>query len=1012
MAEFSKYVCWDSREAATLISTEAVSPATSVFFATHAALQIHRTHIQGGNAAGLGAPVDEHAVRRDFLNRPTPNGVLLMPVIGDSGTGKSHLVRWIKECTPSNDKRRVIYLPKLGTSLKSVVTALLDGVEGEDFDKLRSEVAEVVEQRDAAGLQNRLLNQLQEAILAAEPPIGAARFLVSPTGLPALLLDPHVRSHLLEPQRLIPQLVSRLLADRRDDEPERPQRFTLDDLPRIDEIDDPDHASLQARRLLGIINNRPELQPIVVELLNANLDTAVLNATVGIGRLQRALLDVRRLYAQQGKEIVLLIEDFALVQGLQRDLLDAIIEVGFRDGKATLAPIRTLLAVTPGYFAQLADTVLTRARAASPHMYDLDKQFDGTEMGTRRLMSFVGRYLNAARLGRDRLEKLAIHDGGKPPNACDDCAMATACHAGFGVTDEGHGLYPFNRAALMRAIHSTTAPEKPDAIVPRAILGAVVRNVLQEHAKSLREGAFPDGRFRQDYPTARADRPLPSAVQHAIDEADRADAARRKVVLEFWGDAPIEVLNLAPEIHSAFALPHLVTVPKTAAVRPIPTPEPQAKAEQNAAMSPSQRRVVQDIEEWQTRSVNLRQATAGELRKIISDAVSRRCDWSHPISAEPTAGEIRAAWPVKSTTVSIDGADAENQPGTANAPIKLKRTPANAQFLTGLVSLSAGQIAGNGVHLRRLQELADTRASSLKVRVREVRQFADEQLVLGLRAALLGALLAGKAHPAMSEPHLINAVIADGAGWHLDDGPPRTEDWLSTLDTHLKARRDLTASLRQAFGYAQGSTGQIRMIDTARLLPLLRSAAGSWTWAPVEGQAVPKWARPAVRGFNRLPALIDEQMTQLHATLLEYRRLLPVDSKGRDVVKAVAEAHAAGFRIGEAPDGDAEFIQLLGRADDIDWASIERLEQDVAKWNRTLDEPARKDAALRVVGQDHGRCLVDAIEFLQRSDRWLTVALQAVSSRAGATFTDAADEVKGVTNEWTMIRKTTNQATA
>jgi len=1002
MAEFSRYVCWDPVEAASLISTEAVSPSTSMFFATHAPLRIFRTHVQESQAADVGNPVNEHAVRHDFLNRPTANGVLLMPVIGDSGTGKSHLVRWIKECTPSDDKRRVIYLPKLGTSLKSVVTALLDDAAGEDFDALRAQVAEVTEQHDAAGLQNRLLNNLQEAILAAEPPAGPARILVAPSGLPALLLDPHVRDHLLQPDRLIPQLVAKLLVDRRDDEPERPPRFTIEDLPT--KIDDPGQASAQARHLLGMITMRAEWQPIIVDLLNANLDTAVLNATVGLGRLQRALLDIRRLYAEQGKEIILLIEDFALIQGLQRDLLDAIIEVGYRDGKAMLAPIRTLMAVTPGYFVQLADTVLTRARAASPHMYDLDRQFDNTDAGTTRVLAFVGRYLNAARLGRERLDDLAIRDVRDAPNACDDCVMANACHTGFGVTEDGHGLYPFNRSALVRAIHSTALPKKPDAIVPRAILGMVVRNTLQAHANSLREGTFPDELFRQDYPTARADTALSSAVQHQIEESDAVDAERRKVTLEFWGDAPSEVINLAPEIHTALALPQLTLSTPGMVARPDAVVESRPKVETPSGLTPSQVRSVRHIEDWQTRNIDLQQVTAGELRGIVGEAVSRRCDCTDPISAEPTAAEIREAWPVRSTTVSITGAQAENLPGTPNAPIKFNRTSGNAQFFIGLIGLNSGRTEGNASHLRRLYALADDHAPALMQRVRDVRESSDAQLMLGLRAAVLGALLGGHAHPGQSEAALVNAVIDDGDGWQLGDRTSRTPGWLDAFAVHLEARRELTTALRRAFGYGQGSTGQIRMIDVAHLLPLLRQASESWNWTPPNTMAVPRWARRAVRGLNRLPALAEEQMTMLHRQLVEFRRLLPPGNKGRDVVKAVSEAHAAGFSIGEARTDADRLAGVLDRARDIDWTSIDRLEQRVVEWQAAPDGPTKLDLSLTTTGRDHGPALADATDFLQCSDQWLTTALDAVSSRAGAAFGDAAELIREVKDEWAKVR--------
>ena len=171
-----------------------------------------------------------------------------------------------------------------------------------------------------------------------------------------------------------------MLADRREGDPDRPLTFTTDDLPL--DILDVKKASEVAQKRLMLLKSRPELQDAAVAMLNEQLPVAVTNAAnIGTGRLQNALLDIRREFARQGKEIVLLIEDFALIQGIQRDLLDAIIEVGEREGRTVLAPVRTLMAVTTGYYGRLADTVLTRAKAATPYVYDLDVQFDPSDEG-------------------------------------------------------------------------------------------------------------------------------------------------------------------------------------------------------------------------------------------------------------------------------------------------------------------------------------------------------------------------------------------------------------------------------------------------------------------------------------------------------------------------------------------------------------------------------------------------------------------------------------------------------
>src|SRR3954452_13655764 len=142
MSEFNGYVCWDRNTVTATIATEAVSPSDSVFLATHAPLDIHRTSVAGGR---LGVPkvVTEKDVLRDFLTRPTNNGVLIMPVLGESGAGKSHLVRWIAAQVTSTSKRQVIYLPKDNTSLAGVINRLLADNHGSPFDEIRADMARI-----------------------------------------------------------------------------------------------------------------------------------------------------------------------------------------------------------------------------------------------------------------------------------------------------------------------------------------------------------------------------------------------------------------------------------------------------------------------------------------------------------------------------------------------------------------------------------------------------------------------------------------------------------------------------------------------------------------------------------------------------------------------------------------------------------------------------------------------------------------------------------------------------
>ena len=101
-----------------------------------------------------------------------------MPIIGESGTGKSHLVRWLHLRLPVDPRRRLVYIPKYGTNLRRVIELILTDMEGEEVDELRRELDKAVDSLDEAGAPSRLLYELAASIedRSREPrPVPAAR---------------------------------------------------------------------------------------------------------------------------------------------------------------------------------------------------------------------------------------------------------------------------------------------------------------------------------------------------------------------------------------------------------------------------------------------------------------------------------------------------------------------------------------------------------------------------------------------------------------------------------------------------------------------------------------------------------------------------------------------------------------------------------------------------------------------------------------------------------------------
>jgi hypothetical protein len=1014
VAGFDGYLCWTA-DGATALPTEAVVASRALFFATHAPLKIYRSDPNGKRTDVAAKPVNEETVWQDFLHRKTSGGVLLMPVIGESGTGKSHLVRWVKEKTPSTDKREVIYLPKSKTSLKEVVKALLARVGGAELDQLRADVDRMSSGLDQAALERRLVNQLQEALAAAPMESGPARVLSGKVGLQVLLQDPYVSDHLLRPGALIPQMAKSILKDRAEDEKDRPLEFTIEDLPL--DVGDARQAAAVTQKMLQLLGARPELQGTAVRMLNDHVQLAVANATsIGAGRLQSAMLEVRREFSQQGKEIILLIEDFAVIQGFQRDLLDALIEVGDRDGRSDLASIRTLMAVTTGYYESLPDTVLTRVRAATGYVYDLDVQFDPSA-GMSETSSFVGRYLNAARIGLEEVEKNGERGGESVPNACDLCAFRGQCHDAFGRTDKGHGLYPFNESALRRAIHARPAPGADGAFNPRVVIGEVVRKVLVEHARPIADGEFPDERFAEEY---RARRPgevgystdtrekiLSAATRSVLNDLDPDNSDRRATFLEFWGDAPDTVVNLSPGIHQAFELsPLKVDVAKQ---KKPPTQRPASSSPVSRSHRPindtreSVKRAIDSVESWATQEAVLDQDVASNIREIIRTAIMQRGEWNNPPMPEPTLEVLRRAWPVASSVVSIEGALGERETVAGATPIRLLRSPENAVFFEGLLlRAKGGDVQAGAEAWRRLAWYAERYQSHLQRYTIRHLAVTEDQLTLGVLASLIGATLAGRALPGMTEADLLSVVFDDGQTWDRKDVESRAPSWQTTLQRHRAARPDLVAGLRSGLGVARGVSGKVRMIDAARALPMLRDAVKSWRWAPPNTELAP-WIQKAVIGLADWESLLDAQLARLTSELANVRKFLPSGTSLAETIQAVEAASLNARETGADQLGQEKYEQLrglIGKAKEQDKRAVERLEGELAN---ALDPAQRDRARIFAAATDQGSDITLIAQFLAASDQWLTSALAAARKQQSGAQEAAEGQVRELLGQWTAL---------
>jgi hypothetical protein len=637
---FSKHVCWKPEMVRQVMDLEATQTEDHIFLATHYPTKMYRQSLIETQSR---IPYDEESFLKDFLE--TPN-FAFVPILGNSGTGKSHLVRWLYTRLRSICKGngyKVLLIPKVGTNLKDIIERILDSIEGIELDDYRKRLRQAVTSLTEDEACEQLLSNLAIAVGSSGMHNFATlsetqNYLVE--SLPSFLFDPFFRQHWLRKDGIIQRLVIHILGNRSSIEVvEERLGFSMEDLPL--KIRDITRASEQAKEVYRFLVANDEIQLEAVNWLNAHLDTAIAKV-LNLGRedILRLMLDVRRTLAKKGVELILLIEDFTVCQGIDREILETIIARSRQLETEPLCAMRTVLACTTGHFGRFVDTVRTRTDFSLN--LDIESVSERSLVTQNDVQQLVACYLNAVRLNNEEIQAWIVDSDektGQPhnivPNACIDCEYQPACHAGFGQVN-GIGLYPFNAKAIERMRDRVNT----GVFNPRTLIRDVLRHTLEHHRSDLEKGQFPSALLLAHF----KGNTLGAMIIREIDNKDTPDDARRReALLNLWTNGN-ELCDLAPEIHTAFDLRPLgIQVQKstkTAAITQGKTPittftvtpttvaftSPVVEVMGTDSLPIKLAEQIQALDQWRT-GTSLPQLVAQPLRPLVFEAIINRIDW-------------------------------------------------------------------------------------------------------------------------------------------------------------------------------------------------------------------------------------------------------------------------------------------------------------------------------------------------------------------------------------------------
>ncbi len=965
--------------------TEAEAADEAVFLAVHQPMKLVRQYY--GSSSKSAEVVTEEDVLAALLVPEPSSGTLVLPITGASGVGKSHMIRWLDanlRLRRDRKKRHVVRIPK-SSSLRGVLDLILKDLP-KKYDPIRRQL-------DGARMPTTLLaatqllnTQLRIALeivgKEAEQRLKdrkvkkgdkARAAHCAERGLIALLRDPEISKHFDAHDKdlgVIARIAERFLHGNKQHAGVEKFAFHVDDLAFLD--DQSTKALSNATRVYAANLRFPEARAEAVDFLNEVIDSA-LNKMVELGgaSLTDIFTDLRRELWTDKLELVLLIEDFAVLAGIQRPLMDAMIKEGIRDGRRELCIMRTALAVTSG---MLPETVMTRAQA----VWSIDsKPFADAEEAIDNFCDFVGGYLNAARLGQKRLltayeAKGANRDwvpsyydevGEQLSNA--DKRLLTA----FGTSKRGaHPLFPLNRHAITELANLNLKEGETYRFDPRTLMHRVIRETLVTNRTLFATKLFPPSNFG-----GFTDRLLETRVSALIQSTTGEQAERASAMVYFWGGAPRsagEAAAVPGEIFEAFGIETIDWKAKPEVRAPAKASDPAKKEESVAPVSSVDGRWGPILAEWRTRGT-LAQKEANAIRNMLVDGISKWLDWDALLLAEVplNGGDIWLPNAKVGNPSSIDKAMAVVATDDAFQDVK-----ATNAFFTAIMA-----VVRYDLHRKWDYEEGETDAAvyaNLISRLSAETVAWLDQSGPYLRPALVESV--GRA--LLIDARVLNlpgaSAVTDAENQHAmlaavpaNEPPNNSDAWGRLKASAYSERATLLYTLLRRVAARQGG-GQPQAVDGTVLLRAIKATRASWSLAEFPSELLNEATSGIREPLRRLRNSLEAAAGRRQEEIAKWRDLV-TSAFGEEFVltevqgqmrTTLLKARENGvFRL---RDGSYETLRLKVN-------NIGALGEAVAQANRATKADAPFGTTLAALAQLDDEVVTKAKELIENYSRFL-----------------------------------------
>lgn len=541
-------------------------------------LSVHHPMKLVATAYGSKTPVVKS--QQDLLEQLLANNTII-PLLGESGSGKSHLIRWLHAVANNHPKAKqeqwhIIRIPK-NASLSQVLEILLRDLEGDIFDKAREQVGKVANSLDYETTKSLMFAHIVEAFREVPTRLEKQSQELQSQGamtqekmnqfmaemsfadqLKHFFDDPYIKESFSGKDSAIRSRVSRLIEIKSYAE-------LLEDSFSVVEDDFKFTSGEEISTQLGAkarksyanlqLESDDSKRKMAAEMTNKAIERAcklMFNRLFqfSTGNFQDLFKEIRRYLLEQNRILVVLVEDLAAISSIDDVLIESLLEQDKDSGVQVLCPMKAVIATTDDLESYIShrNTIWTRGRFEWHLPTDFDvENFPELKFSTDDVVDFCARYINAARHGMNAinqlidLEDIDVHLAAWKTDL-DEAEMAVLTDFGFSTalasSDAEHTgipLFPYNKQAITKlAQKHVFMGNSRTRFNPRVVIQEVLLSILRDHRERFAQNGYPSAWFEEQLSEFRNDQ---TALLIDRNMQDKEQARRLIGFMSLYSDA-------------------------------------------------------------------------------------------------------------------------------------------------------------------------------------------------------------------------------------------------------------------------------------------------------------------------------------------------------------------------------------------------------------------------------------------------------------------------------------------